>query len=95
VILKVSGILDAVLKKGTTLMVSDLRSSGWSERLPRPLVETINARGFVLTSLTVGSRPLGLLYFDTQLDLVKNTDYAVLNQFMLLLRNALEARTKA
>lgn len=88
-------LLDAVLKKGTTLMVSDLRSSGWSERLPRPLVETINARGFVLTSLTVGSRPLGLLYFDTQLDLVKNTDYAVLNQFMLLLRNALEARTKA
>ena len=90
-----SRLLQAVAQKGTTLMVNDLSSAQWRDRLPTELVKSTEARGLILSGLSVNGRSLGVLYFDTQLEALADTDYAILNQFMLLLRNALEARARA
>ena len=90
-----SRLLNAVSQKGTTLMVNDLNSAEWRDRLPCDLVKATEARGLILSGLSVNGRSLGLLYFDTQLEALADTDYAILNQFMLLLRNALESRARA
>lgn len=87
-------LLQAILSKGSTLMVADLDSAEWRTRLPQAFLDATQARGLVLSSLSARGRGLGLLYFDTQTGAVQDTDYAVLNQFMLLLSNALESRAQ-
>lgn len=88
-------LLGAVSNNGTTLMVSDLSAEQWQGRIPQPLIAVTEAQGFIICSLRVNGRELGLLYFDSQIAVLSDSDYAVLNQFMLLLRNALEARARA
>jgi len=88
-------LLRRICQAGGSLLVSDTASEEWRNRLPSDLVERTKAKGFVFSSLSVGAKPLGLIYLACQTNPLSDTDYAVFNQFMLLLQNALEGRAKS
>lgn len=88
-------LLQRVCEKGSSLLVSDTASEQWQGRLPAEMLEQTGARGFILSGLSVNSKPLGLIYFAGQSTPLSDTDYAVFNQFMLLLKNALEGRARS
>lgn len=88
-------LLRAITAKSTSLLASDLSSESWSKRLPESIVEGTGAKGLLLSSLSVSGKPLGLLYFDRIDGAIVDSDFAVVNQFLLLLRNVLESRARA
>lgn len=87
-------LLQRVCEKGGSLLVSDTTAEQWEGRLPVEMLAQTKTKGFLLSGLSVGSKPLGLLYLACQTNPLSDTDYAVFNQFMLLLKNALERRTR-
>lgn len=84
-----------ITTKATSLLVPDLSVDGWDKRLPGSLVSGTAAKGMLMGSLSVAGKPLGLLYFDCLYGPLNDSDFAVFNQFMLLLRNVLEKRASA
>lgn len=90
-----SRLLRAVCLKGSNLFVGDASAADWQSRLPEGLIEQTKAKGFILSGLSVGAKPVGVIYLDSQSAPISDTDYAVFNQFNLLLRNAIERRSKA
>jgi HD-like signal output (HDOD) protein len=74
-----------VLKKGLTLLVTDLCEGSWAKHLPASFLTAINPRGFVLAPLSVGAKTIGFLYADRLRDgeVIGDDDFRGFNQFFM------------
>lgn len=80
-----------LVERQSTLLVTDTREAGWSERLPDSFMRTVNPCGFVLAPLGVNNKVVGFLYADRSLEAgpVNDDDFRCFSQFHMQTRMAL------
>ena len=50
--------------EGNELLVPSVKEAGWQKMLPKKFVETTGAESFLIASIRVRGRPVGLFYGD-------------------------------
>ena len=57
-------LFSKLIMEGTEILVPDVNQGGWRKMLPKNFVETLDTTSFMLASIRVRGRPVGLFYAD-------------------------------
>lgn len=86
----ITKLFQGLMKQKTTLLVEDAREPSWKDRLPSGLVTGLGCTGFMISSVQVNDRLLGLIYLDKLDEPLNSAEFDIVNQFLLLLKMGLE-----